>query len=266
MLLGRLHSSLKSAEVGYNVNMQTGNFGQVREAYAAVRKGVPKEVLDRFWELMPQAHPRILDLGCGTGISTRQLAENAGTIIIGGDIDEKMLEKAREFPQKNIKYVVAEARKLPFASSELDAVTAFSAFHWFRDEESICEIQRVLKPGGIFFVANNNDIGGYRMDFGKKLERLLGRTLPNPKRVYEPDEILRAAGFSHVQKLVVRNDEEFSLEYALLHIQSAGVWNEVPKDKEKEALELMKEHILENKIDGRIVRQVEVQAISGMKK
>lgn len=244
--------------------MQTGNFGQVREAYVKVRKGVPQQVLDRFWQLVLQPNPRILDLGCGTGISTRQLAEKADAYIVGGDIDEMMLEKAQEFPSKNIAYVVAAADKLPFDSGEFDAVTAFSAFHWFRDEKSIQEIQRVLKQGGIFFVVNNNDMGGYRMDFGEKLERLLGKTLPHPKRSYEPSEILRSAGFVDVQEFVVPNDEEFSLEDALLHIQSAAVWNEVPTDKEDEVIELMKQHILKNRINGRIVRQVRIQVVRGV--
>ena len=246
------------------MNMQTGNFGQVRDAYVAVRRGAPPEVLDHFWQLLSESGAKILDLGCGTGISTRQLAARKDVHVIGGDVDGNMLEKAKELPEENIDYVVARADKLPFDAGEYDAVTAFSAFHWFRDEHSLREIRRVLVDGGIFFVVNNNDVGGYRMDFRKKLERLLNRSLSHPKRNYEPKQIIKAAGFSNVRKFVIRNDEEFSLENALIHIQSAGVWNEVPKEKEKEALDLMKRHILENRIDGHIVRQVEVQVVSGI--
>lgn len=245
--------------------MQTGNFGQMREAYAAARRGAPQKVLDCFWRLVSQPRPRILDLGCGTGISTRQLAARREGRAVGADIDEKMLEKARELPAKNIEYVAAAAQRLPFASSEFDAVTAFSAFHWFRDEQSVREIQRVLEKGGIFFVSNNNDVGGFKVGFREKLERLLGTSLPQPKRDYEPVQILRMSGFSDVQQLVVRGDEEFSMEGALLHMQSSAVWNEVPEDQRNEALALMRQHVLENMVDGRIVRQIEVQAVSGVR-
>ena len=50
------------------------------------------------------------------------------------------------------------AERIPLADAYVDAVTVASAFHWFREEEALREIHRVLKPGGgIALVWNARD-------------------------------------------------------------------------------------------------------------
>ncbi len=95
--------------------------------------------------------PLTLDLGCGTGISTRQLKEN-GFGVYGADKDLVMLEAAHR-EDTSISYFHVAADKLPFGSGYFDIVAAFTAFHWFNDEGSLIEIKRVLKQDGIFFAA-----------------------------------------------------------------------------------------------------------------
>ena len=79
---------------------------------------------------------RVLDLGCGTGISTRQLVRD-GAKIFGADKDANMIGEAKK-EASSIQYVVAEAGRLPFGDASFDALTSFAAFHWFTDADSIC--------------------------------------------------------------------------------------------------------------------------------
>jgi ubiquinone/menaquinone biosynthesis C-methylase UbiE len=255
----------RGEEKAPEMNMGTGNFGKVREAYAASRTGVSQEVIDYFWSLVTDEKPRVLDIGCGTGISTRQLAARPAAAVVGSDIDQGMLEEARKLPQENIEYVLAPAHQLPFSDNEFDTVAAFSAFHWFRDEESINEIKRVLRVGKRFIVVNVNEVEGYRANFGEALERELNVRLLHPKRNYYPANILREAGFGDVRTVTWPQEEEFSLADAVRHIQSSGAWAQVPEEKEKVALGVIRQHILANKIGGRILRRTEVQAVSGLK-
>lgn len=245
--------------------METGNFGKVRDAYVAARQEFPQEVIEYIWQHITVTAPTILDLGCGTGIATRQLAEHTNASIIGCDVDLRMIEAAQEMPISSINYFVAPAKHLPFSDREFDAVTAFSAFHWFRDEQSLAEIQRVLKQGGIFFVINKNDIRGFRTGYKPKLAHLLGKALPNPKDYYDPAVILEEAGFGEVMTKAFPSIEKFSLHDALRHIQSAAAWGEVPVEKESAALELMRQHIAETMVDGQAIRELEVVVISGRK-
>lgn len=246
--------------------METGNFGKVRDAYVAARQAFPQKVIEYIWQHISVTAPPILDLGCGTGIATRQLSGRKDASIIGCDIDQQMIEAAQAIPVPNITYIVAPADHLPFASDAFDAVTAFSAFHWFKDEQSLTEIQRVLKEGGTFFVINKNDIRGFRKGYKSKLAYLLGKELPSPKADYDPTLILEKTGFTDVVTKVFFSEERFSAVDALRHIQSAAAWGEVPREKEHDALELMRKHIAETMVGGKAIRELEVVVVSGKKK
>lgn len=246
--------------------METGNYGKVREAYVATRQAFPKDFIEYIWQCIAVTQPTILDLGCGTGIATRQLAEHPHASVIGCDIDKDMIEVAQEIFAPNITYLTTPTNNLPFTSNDFDAVTAFSAFHWFRDAQSLAEIQRVLKKGSRFFVINKNDVRGFRKGYKTKLANLLDKELLNPKNEYDPSLILEKAGFIDVVTKMFFLEERFSLNDALRHIQSAAAWGEVPIEKEKEAVELMRNHIKESMVGGQAIRELEVVVVSGKRK
>jgi trans-aconitate methyltransferase len=98
--------------------------------------------------LQPEAGERILDLGCGTGQLTAQLAA-AGANVLGVDLSEEMIAAARrQHPQ--LRFEIADARALPF-DGEFDSVFSNAALHWVEEAESAAAgIARALKPGGRF--------------------------------------------------------------------------------------------------------------------
>jgi trans-aconitate methyltransferase len=98
--------------------------------------------------LMPQPGERILDLGCGTGHLTNQIAQ-AGARVLGLDHSPQMLAAARErYPQLEFLEADAAAFTLPFTC---DAVFSNAALHWVtRAEAAVACIARVLSPGGRF--------------------------------------------------------------------------------------------------------------------
>jgi trans-aconitate methyltransferase len=91
---------------------------------------------------------RILDLGCGTGVLTAQIAAS-GAEVIGVDRSAEMIGEARQkFPQ--LRFEVCDARALPFCA-EFHAVFSNAALHWIREAEQVVErIARALGPGGRF--------------------------------------------------------------------------------------------------------------------
>jgi trans-aconitate methyltransferase len=98
--------------------------------------------------LSPQKGERILDLGCGTGHLTRQIA-NAGAEVVGIDNAVTMIEQARRnYP--DLRFEVADGRDFHFPEP-FDAVFSNAALHWMKEPEWVIAcIWRALKPGGRF--------------------------------------------------------------------------------------------------------------------
>jgi trans-aconitate methyltransferase len=128
-------------------------------------------------KLSPKAGEWILDLGCGTGRLTAELAAGvAGARFIGADLSHAMLAEARR-NNGGIAYVRADGVALPFTVA-FDAVFSAAAFHWIPDHAALYrEIHGVLKPGGRLVA----QCGG-----GPNLRRLLDRAHALMDRAFRP--------------------------------------------------------------------------------
>jgi trans-aconitate methyltransferase len=98
--------------------------------------------------LQPASGERILDLGCGTGDLTAEIAKT-GAVVEGIDYSPEMIAKAQEkYP--SLRFTVADAHT--FRSESLyDAVFSNAALHWMKwPEEVIRSVWLALAPGGRF--------------------------------------------------------------------------------------------------------------------
>jgi len=105
-------------------------------------------------EIEAQPGAALLDVGCGTGALLKLIA---GTYIIKGygiDAEKNMIAAAqRNCPQ--MQFSVGVCDKLPFGDQSFDAVIACMAYHHFDNKEGFAkEAARVLKPGGILYIAD----------------------------------------------------------------------------------------------------------------
>jgi trans-aconitate methyltransferase len=98
--------------------------------------------------LAPRAGERILDLGCGTGHLTAQIAA-AGADVVGLDLTPTMIEEAKcNYPQ--LGFIVGDARDFAF-DKPFDAVLSNATLHWVKPPEKVITcLRRALKPGGRF--------------------------------------------------------------------------------------------------------------------
>ncbi|CAH2306202.1 methyltransferase DDB_G0268948 isoform X1, partial [Pelobates cultripes] len=89
-----------------------------------------------------------VDVGCGTGNSTRKLAAHFQEVI-GADSSESQLNVARSCTsEKNTTYILSSSENLPLEDNSVDVINASFAVHWFDVEKFMQEAARVLKPGG----------------------------------------------------------------------------------------------------------------------
>jgi trans-aconitate methyltransferase len=122
--------------------------------YARTASFVPALGADVLSLLAPCAHERILDLGCGDGVLTQQLADR-GCDVIGVDSSPEQVAAARA---RGLQARVQDGGALDFVS-EFDAVFSNAALHWMLDADAvIAGVWRALRPGGRF-VAEFGGVG-----------------------------------------------------------------------------------------------------------
>jgi len=128
--------------------------------YAKGRPDFHHEAITRIAAALEIEEPveRAVDVGCGTGQSTRALLPLAKEII-GLDISEAMIARARREPDPRITYIVAPAEAMPLPDASCDLATISCAFHWFDRENALDELRRMLRDGAGFAVYGNGFSG-----------------------------------------------------------------------------------------------------------
>jgi ubiquinone/menaquinone biosynthesis C-methylase UbiE len=111
-----------------------------------------------FKQLAAAANQKILDIGCGDGIWTNQLATSSGAKITGLDYsahDLKIAKKrAAQMKITNINYLKGDAQQMPFRKNTYDKVFSISTLeHIKNDAKTFKEMYRVLKPGGTAIIS-----------------------------------------------------------------------------------------------------------------
>ena len=136
-------------------------FGSVAAQYNRVRPGYPDVLIDDLVRLS-QAGP-ILEIGCGTGILTRELAGRDCTVV-ALDPDKEMLAVAREAtsPGAKVRLVESSFEDWDGPEAEFDLVVAAQSWHWVDPKLGFDNAGRVLEPGGwLALIWNRPDGDGF---------------------------------------------------------------------------------------------------------
>ena len=133
-----------------------------------------------FGEILSRPGSLVLDLCCGTGdmaFALRRQGKNAH--ITGADFSHAMLKLAakKSNSQNPVKWIEADALRLPFADQSFDLVTSAFGFRNLADYDAgLAEIARLLKPGGeIGILECAEPQGALRMAYDLYFQRVLPR-------------------------------------------------------------------------------------------
>ncbi|HYM10160.1 MAG TPA: arsenite methyltransferase, partial [Bryobacterales bacterium] len=147
----------------------------------------------------------VLDLGCGAGVDVFLAAQKVGPggRVIGVDMTESMLEKARANAAAggytNVEFRLGEIESLPVESGTVDVILSNCVINLAPDKERVfAEAYRVLKPGGRLQVSDMVIEGEMPESVQRDMEKWAGCLSGAIGRdVYL--EKLRQAGFAHVE-------------------------------------------------------------------
>ena len=119
--------------------------------YDRYRPQPPPALLDILQLVAQVERPRlVVDLGAGTGLSTRVWAERADEVV-GVEANASMLAQARAATAApNVRYVEAFAAETGLGGGGADVVTCSQAFHWMEPVPVLAEAARLLRRGGVF--------------------------------------------------------------------------------------------------------------------
>ena len=100
-----------------------------------------------------KAGERVIDVGCGCGATSIELAQRVGPdgFVLGIDISAPMLARARELAPKNlpVDFVLADATVHPFDPQSFDLLTSRFGVMFFADPvASFANLRKALKPSG----------------------------------------------------------------------------------------------------------------------
>jgi ubiquinone/menaquinone biosynthesis C-methylase UbiE len=101
--------------------------------------------------LAPKAGQRLLEVGCGNGAAAIQLAKALRLEVVGIDVDPEQIDAAEAAAAglAGIRFLVADAARLPFANGEFELVYTNKTTHHIADwPRAVAEMARVLAPGG----------------------------------------------------------------------------------------------------------------------
>ncbi|XP_077998586.1 putative methyltransferase DDB_G0268948 isoform X3 [Glandiceps talaboti] len=120
----------------------------IAKAYQKFRPTYPEEIMERVVSFLKHKNTGpwslAIDVGCGSGQSTRSLSDHFETVI-GCDVSNNQLEEAimKDNPN-NIKYQLGSDGAIPAENNSVDLVTAGAAAHWFDLKKFYSEVDRLV--------------------------------------------------------------------------------------------------------------------------
>ena len=128
----------------------TKRFSKTVENYLAYRPGYPSEIIDFMSdELDYNADAIVADIGSGTGKLTTLFVKN-GNLTFAVEPNKEMRQSAEhlfnQFP--NFQSIEGTAEETTLPDNSVDFVVSGQAFHWFDQQNTKSEFQRILKNGG----------------------------------------------------------------------------------------------------------------------
>jgi SAM-dependent methyltransferase len=180
----------------------------------------------------------VLDLGAGTGKLTRDLLTAFDTVIAVEPADAMRRMLSNLLPECDAR--AGDARAIPVADASIHAVFAAQSFHWFNDTDSLTEIARVLRPGGVLELLWNVPAGPWAPST-ERVEARLREVMPDQEVSYDPLDLghprgdwsanFAGAGFAPYEHTTAPNPQKLDRDGIVAYYASMGWLADMPDNE-----------------------------------
>lgn len=129
-------------------------FAGFGDLYDQNRPKAPQEVVNILTRYLRGKPRTVVDVGCGTGLSSFLWLNEAERVIGVEPNDDMRAVALRHWRELNepahIQFVPGLSHQLDLASESADIVTCSQSFHWMEPQTTLREFARILRPGGLF--------------------------------------------------------------------------------------------------------------------
>jgi ubiquinone/menaquinone biosynthesis C-methylase UbiE len=136
-----------------NSHLNANRFLGFADIYENARPKCPEKVKEILLKYLGTTPSLVVDLGCGTGLSTTIWSEISNKVI-GIEPSKDMIKIAREKTSTldNVTFLSAFSDNTGLENNSVDIITCSQSFHWMNPKTTLNEASRILKQGGIFAV------------------------------------------------------------------------------------------------------------------
>ena len=206
-------------------------FNELVSVYSSARPSYPESLWTALRETLADRRvpPVAADVGSGTGVATRQLAlAFPEWRVIGIEPGNGMrLQAVADSCGSEIEFREGGAEDLPLESGSAGLVLAAQALHWFDRQRFYAEAGRVLAPGGLIGIIQNNR-ARLRSSFLDDYEDFLEANSPGYSRDYRSFDVageLNEAGFAEVAVTTTKWTRPMSHELVIEMFRSTTKMN-----------------------------------------
>jgi len=218
------------------LDANANRFAGFAGTYDGARPRTPLAILDLLCEICGSERPSlVVDLGCGTGLSTRVWADRAERVIGFEPSDDMRNHAESRANPPNVTFRKAYSHETGLPEHCADIITCSQSLHWMEPQATFEEARRILRQGGVFCAYDYDRApsvpsvweaeAAYR-EFGRRVNELDDKDRPRVgAHRWEKEEHIgrmkRSGCFRYTRELLIHSRESGDagrlFRYALSH-------------------------------------------------